>query len=61
MSAMTEAFLKWIGGAKSNDQISFTYNPYLACPHVTCPVVHPGFGKGRGATTGVHDNLTRTI
>ena len=33
---MTEAFLKW-EGPKSNDQISFTNNPYLACPHVACP------------------------
>ena len=39
--AMAQAFLKWGGGGggggegKSNDLISFAYNPYLACPHVT--------------------------
>ena len=33
--AMVEAFLQW--GGKSNDQISFACNPYLASPHVTCP------------------------
>ena len=26
-----------VGGPKTNDQIAFSYNPCLACPHVTCP------------------------
>ena len=40
---MAKAFLNWRGGgAKSNDQISFAYNPYLARPHVTCPI-YKGF------------------
>ena len=33
---MAEAFQ--VRGPKSNDQIFFAYNPYLACPHVTCPI-----------------------
>ena len=40
-AAMAEVFLKW-GWAKNNDQISFAYNPYLACTHVTCPT-YEGF------------------
>ena len=42
-SVMAKALLKWGGGGgKSNDQIPFACNPYLACPHVTCPI-HVGF------------------
>ena len=40
--AMAEALLQWEpwgGGGKSNDQISFVFDPYLAGPHaVTCPI-----------------------